>query len=155
MARQREEEIKRAGGKEDSQDNSNNNGDANAKSLDKIYDEIKKLKESVKKSRLDKKRKNKLDHDEDAAEKKRQALELKKPTQYSIMEEGFTSIKVHCHWGWVTQIKYYEDLNYLITSSLDSFIHMHELETLNYRTKKTFNLHLKGINSFVYSVKHK
>ena len=32
---------------------------------------------------------------------------------------------------------------------------MHELDTLNYRTKKTFNLHLKGINSFVYSPKHK
>lgn len=32
---------------------------------------------------------------------------------------------------------------------------MHELETLQYSARKTFNLHQKGINSFVYSVKHK
>ena len=82
-------------------------------------------------------------------------LEKKRPTHYQVVERHFSSIKVHCHWGWITQIKFYEDLNYLITSSLDSFIHMHELDTLNYRTKKTFNLHLKGINSFVYSPKHK
>lgn len=43
----------------------------------------------------------------------------------------------------------------VLSSSLDGFIHMHELETLNYREKRTFNLHQKGINSFVYSVKHK
>ena len=88
-------------------------------------------------------------------ERFRQLIELKRPTQYKWIEDGFTSIKLHSHWGWVTKIKYYEDLNMLLTSSLDGFIHMHDLETLNYRQKRTFNLHLKGINSFVYSVKHK
>ena len=87
--------------------------------------------------------------------KKKEQLENKRPTQYKVKEEGFEAVKLHTHWGWVTKIKYYEDLNMLLSSSLDGFIHMHELETLNYRQKRTFNLHQKGINSFVYSVKHK
>lgn len=87
--------------------------------------------------------------------KKKEQLENKRPTQYKVKEEGFEAVKLHTHWGWVTKIKYYEDLNMLLSSSLDGFIHMHELETLNYRAKRTFNLHQKGINSFVYSVKHK
>ena len=92
---------------------------------------------------------------EDAPGKRRQNLEAKRPTQYRGKEEGFTCIKVHSHWGWVTKIKYYEDLNTLLTSSLDGFIHMHDIETLNYKPNRTFNLHQKGINSFVYSIKHK
>ena len=101
---------------------------------------------------------NQNETEEEKAERKKQArivAEKKRPVQYKAKEDGFKSIKVHSHWGWVTKIKYYEDLNMLLTSSLDGFIHMHELETLNYRQKRTFNLHLKGINSFVYSVKHK
>jgi len=101
---------------------------------------------------------NQNETEEEKAERKRLAriaAEKKRPVQYKAKEDGFKSIKVHSHWGWVTKIKYYEDLNMLLTSSLDGFIHMHELETLNYRQKRTFNLHLKGINSFVYSVKHK
>jgi len=78
-----------------------------------------------------------------------------KPTLYKVKEEGFTSIKLHIHWGWVTKIKYYEDLNMILSSSLDGFIHMHDLNDLSYRPNRTFNLHQKGINSFVYSVKHK
>lgn len=72
---------------------------------------------------------------------RREAQENKRATQYRGQEHGFHSLKVHAHWGWVTKIKYYEDLNMLLSSSLDGFIHMHELETLNYRDKKTFNLH--------------
>ena len=78
-----------------------------------------------------------------------------KPTQYKVIEKGFTNIKLHTHWGWITKIKYYEDLNMLLSSSLDGFIHMHNLDDLAYKAKRTFNLHQKGINSFVYSVKHK
>ena len=78
-----------------------------------------------------------------------------KPTQYKVREEGFSSIKLHTHWGWVTKIKFYDDLNMLLSSSLDGFIHMHNLDDLAYKAKRTFNLHQKGINSFVYSVKHK
>ena len=98
---------------------------------------------------------NKNETPEQKQERIRLAQERKKPIQYKVKEDGFKQTKVHAHWGWVTKIKYYEDLNMLLTSSLDGFIHMHDLETLQYRPKKTFNLHLKGINSFVYSVKHK
>lgn len=55
-------------------------------------------------------------------------------------ETGYTAKKVHSHWGWVTKIKYYEDLNMLFSSSLDGFIHMHNPTDLTYK-KKTFNLH--------------
>lgn len=68
-------------------------------------------------------------------------MENKRPTQYKGIETGFTSLKVHTHWGWVTKLKYYLDLNMLLSSSLDGFIHMHDLETLIYRQKRTFNLH--------------
>lgn len=59
------------------------------------------------------------------------------------------------HKGWITKIKFYPDLNYVVSSSLDGFIHIHDKEDLNYKENKTFNLHQKGINSFVYSVKHR
>jgi len=85
--------------------------------------------------------KNKHKTEEEKADQKRHAIEQKRPTQYKTREEGFTSIKIHLHWGWVTKIKFYEDLNMVLSSSLDGFIHMHELETLNYREKRTFNLH--------------
>ena len=80
-------------------------------------------------------------NEEEKIKKKREALENKRPTQYKGREEGFSTLKVHTHWGWVTKIKFYEDLNMLLSSSLDGFIHMHELDTLNYKQKKTFNLH--------------
>lgn len=58
------------------------------------------------------------------------------------------------HKGWITKIKYYADLNYVVSSSLDGFIHIHDIETMSYKAK-TFNLHQKGINSFVYSTTHR
>jgi WD40 repeat protein len=85
--------------------------------------------------------KNKEETEEEKLKKKREALESKRPTQYRGREDGFTKQNQHLHWGWVTKIKYYEDLNMLLTSSLDGFIHMHDLETLEYRQKRTFNLH--------------
>ena len=43
----------------------------------------------------------------------------------------------------------------ILSCSLDGCIHMHEMDGLTYKEGKTFNLHQKGINSFVYSVKWK
>jgi WD40 repeat protein len=42
-----------------------------------------------------------------------------------------------------------------VSSSLDGFIHIHDIEDLSYKENKTFNLHQKGVNSFVYSSKHR
>lgn len=65
----------------------------------------------------------------------------KKPTQYMRNEDYVEIIRYHAHWGWVTKLKYYEDLNCIMSSALDGFIHMHDLETLAYKPRKTFNLH--------------
>lgn len=59
------------------------------------------------------------------------------------------------HKGWITKIKFYPDLNYIISSSLDGFIHIHDIEKIEYKDGKTFNLHQKGVNSFIYSSKHR
>ena len=60
------------------------------------------------------------------------------------------------HRGWITKIKFYQDLNYVISSSLDSLIHIHDINGLTYKSgSKTFNLHSKGVNSFVYSNRHR
>lgn len=64
-------------------------------------------------------------------------------------------IEKQIHKGWITKIKFYQDLNYIISSSLDGFIHIHDIENLSYKENKTFNLHQKGVNSFVYSSKHR
>lgn len=112
-------------------------------------------KKKTAKEKLEVAENSKEETEEEKLQKKKEALEKKRPTQYKGREEGYKSLKVHTHWGWVTKLKYYEDLNMLLSSSLDGFIHMHDLETLIYRQKRTFNLHQKGINSFVYSVKHK
>lgn len=60
-----------------------------------------------------------------------------------------------CHKGWITKIKYYQELNYIISSSLDGFIHIHDIEKLEYKEGKTFNLHQKGVNAFVYSKRNR
>jgi WD40 repeat protein len=44
------------------------------------------------------------------------------------------------HKSWITKIKYYPDLQYIISSSLDSLIHIHDIKDLSYKDK-TFNLH--------------
>lgn len=31
------------------------------------------------------------------------------------------------HKGWITKIKFYPDLNYVVSSSLDGFIHIHDI----------------------------
>ena len=52
-------------------------------------------------------------------------------------------------------IKYIPDVMVILSSSLDGFIHYHSLEDLQYKEHRTFNLHQKGVNAFVYSPKHR
>lgn len=62
--------------------------------------------------------------------------------------------EVWLHKGWVTKVKYIDDLNYILTSSFDGFCHFHDVDTLQYK-ERTFSLHQKGVNSFVYSERHR
>lgn len=82
-------------------------------------------------------------------------LHKKKPIGYDKIEKGIQIIEKQIHKGWITKIKFYPDLNYIVSSSLDGFIHIHDIEDLGYKDNKTFNLHQKGVNSFVYSSKHR
>lgn len=54
---------------------------------------------------------------------------------------GVKHIEKLIHKGWITKIKYYSDLNYVISSSLDGMIHIHDIENLEYKDNKTFNIH--------------
>lgn len=74
---------------------------------------------------------------------------------YAKKENGIKKMQRMIHKGWITKIKYYHELNYIISSSLDGFIHIHDIEKLEYKEGKTFNLHQKGVNAFVYSKKHR
>lgn len=47
------------------------------------------------------------------------------PVDYKPKDEGIQIISTHAHKGWITKIKYYPDLNYIMSSSLDGFIHYH------------------------------
>lgn len=55
------------------------------------------------------------------------------------IEDVHTKLK-RAHKGWITKIKFYPDLNYVFSSSLDGLIHIHDIERLAYKNK-TFNLH--------------
>jgi WD40 repeat protein len=68
---------------------------------------------------------------------------------------GVNLITRHIHQGFITKVKYYPDINFLLTSALDGFIHVHDINDLEYKTDKTFKLHKKGVNSFAYSVKNR
>ena len=79
-----------------------------------------------------------------------------KTVVYKPHIEGMEPLEKQIHKGWITKIKFYPDLNYVISSSLDGFIHIHDINGLSYKSgSKTFNLHQKGINSFVYSNRHR
>lgn len=70
--------------------------------------------------------------------------ELKKNVKnmsFEKVEEGVKHIEKLIHKGWITKIKYYSDLNYVISSSLDGMIHIHDIENLEYKDNKTFNIH--------------
>lgn len=68
--------------------------------------------------------------------------------------ENFKLISKQLHKGWITKIKYIEDLNYILSSSFDGLLHFHEVENLTYKDR-SFSLHQKGVNSFVYSERHR
>jgi WD40 repeat protein len=53
------------------------------------------------------------------------------------------------HQGWITRVLIIEDLDSIVTSSLDGFVHFHGIEDHKYR--RTFKLHQKGINALVWS----
>jgi WD40 repeat protein len=74
-----------------------------------------------------------------------------KAEKYEQHIEHVTVISRQCHKSWVTKIKYYPDIQYVMSSSLDGCIHIHDIDDLKYKEGKTFNLHQKGVNSFVYS----
>ena len=78
-----------------------------------------------------------------------------KAISFAKKQIGVDSDAKLIHKGWITKIKFYPDLNYIISSSLDGFIHIHDIEKIEYKDGKTFNLHQKGVNSFIYSSKHR
>lgn len=83
--------------------------------------------------------KGELDQDEErdkVAEKKVKV----KPVEMGKVVKGVYEKRRWIHKGWITKIKYYSDLNYVVSSSLDGFIHIHDIETISYKAK-TFNLH--------------
>ena len=63
-----------------------------------------------------------------------------KPVELGCVIKGVYEKRRWIHKGWITKIKYYADLNYVVSSSLDGFIHIHDIETMSYKAK-TFNLH--------------
>lgn len=65
----------------------------------------------------------------------------RKVIKYEKMEWGVSYIEKVIHRSWVTKIKYYDDLKYVISSSVDSLIHIHDIDELNYKDEKTFNIH--------------
>ena len=79
----------------------------------------------------------------------------KGPVDYRSHSVGVKVESSHAHKGWITKIKYYPDLAVILSSSLDGFIHYHSLDDLTYKEHRTFNLHQKGVNAFVYSPKHR
>ena len=101
---------------------------------------------------------NKLgaENEREKEEKKERDITKKPlPVDYKAHSYGIKVESSHAHKGWITKIKYYPDLTVIISSSLDGFIHHHSLEDLSYKEHRTFNLHQKGVNSFVYSPKHR
>jgi len=63
--------------------------------------------------------------------------------------ENVTIKEFKAHEGWITRILIIEDLDAIVTSSLDGLIHFHGLESLKYQ--RTCKLHQKGINAMVWS----
>jgi WD40 repeat protein len=75
-------------------------------------------------------------HAKEAALKK-----LQKNMTFDKIQDHVIHIEKLIHKGWITKIKYYPDLNYVISSSLDGMIHIHDIENLVYKENKTFNIH--------------
>jgi len=91
---------------------------------------------------------------DDSKQEKIEPVAKSKLVERRIKQRNIHIKNRYVHKGWITHIKYYSDLNYVVSSSLDGLIHIHDIDKLTYKSK-TFNLHAKGINSFVYSKKNK
>jgi len=61
--------------------------------------------------------------------------------KYMVHSSDVEVISKQCHKSWITKIKYYPDIQYVMSSSLDGCIHIHEIDDLKYKEGKTFNLH--------------
>lgn len=57
-------------------------------------------------------------------------------------------MKCVIHRSWITKVQYIDDVSSIVSCGLDGFVHFHELEKLKYR--RSFKLHQKGVNSFVW-----
>jgi len=64
----------------------------------------------------------------------------KKVVKFNKYERNMECLETLFHKGWITKIKYYEDLCNIVSSSLDGMIHIHKIENLKYKNL-TFNLH--------------
>ena len=111
----------------------------------------------LKKKQNDRKNLNKTKGENEEDDKKGGIVSRQKQKVIGFTKhmEGVKHIDKLIHKGWITKIKYYPDLNYILSSSLDGFIHIHKIDDLRYMPGKTFNLHQKGVNSFIYSSKHR
>lgn len=65
----------------------------------------------------------------------------RKIIKYEKIQRGVSYMEKVIHKSWVTKIKYYNDLKYVISSSVDSLIHIHDIDKLEYREDKTFPIH--------------
>ena len=117
--------------------------------------EIQKLKLS--KSDGQKQAGNKHGQESEKEEKKEKEVSKVRhnPVDYKAHSYGIKVESSHAHKGWITMIKYIPDVMTILSSSLDGFIHYHSLDDLTYKEHRTFNLHQKGVNAFVYSPKHR
>jgi len=71
------------------------------------------------------------------------------------IQVGVVMDSLQIHKGPITKVRYYSDLNYLVSCASDGFIHVHDIKKIEYKENKTFKLHKKCVNSFVYSVKNR
>ena len=114
-------------------------------------DDKKNKKDSKSDSKKKKKRKDDDNKEDNSKNKESLFSNRRKMTKY---RENFKLTHSQVHKGWITKIKYIEDLNYILTSSFDGSLHFHEIDNLIYK-KRSFSLHQKGVNSFVYSERHR
>jgi len=121
---------------------------------EKIFNKNEEKKKADRKN-LNKKEVDTLDNIKNKKKGDDEVKEKTKTIRFEGVFDGVEEIEKLIHKGWITKIKFYPDLNYVISSSLDGMIHIHDIEKLKYRDNKTFNIHQKGVNSFIYSSMHR
>jgi WD40 repeat protein len=108
-----------------------------------VAQEFERLQDEKKKERKNLKIKGRTAATEEEEKKSDPKKNRAKAKHISFQKEefGVKVIEKLIHRGWITKIKYYSDLNYVISSSLDGFIHIHDIENLSFKENKTFALH--------------